>query len=137
MNIVFQTEIFTYRFVCMKIKITYNIFFYISCFILSSYVSCECEHILYFTHNPLLLPQQILPIGSPGQTVEQFFDDVAAPLAESSSKSNMKLDKALLGRSNDNLNEIDFQIALDVAVGTFGVYVRYITSEQSEQKVWE
>ena len=76
---------------------------------------------------------RILPIGSPGRTVEQFFHDVAASLAESSSKSNMKLDKAFLGRSKDHLDEIDFLIPLDVGVGTFGAYVRYITSQQSEQ----
>ena len=85
------------------------------------------------SHNWLLLPWKIIPIEIPGRTVEQFFHDVAAPLAESSSKSNMKLDKAFLGRSKDNLDEIDFQIALDVAVSTFGAYVRYITSERSER----
>ena len=85
------------------------------------------------SHNRLLLPWKILPIGSPGRTVEQFFHDVTAPLAESSNKSNMKLDKAFLGQNKDNLDEIDFQIALDVAVGTFGAYVQYITSKQSER----
>ena len=63
---------------------------------------------------------EILPIGSPDRTVKQLFHDVAA---KSSSKFNMKIDKAFLGQSKDHLDEIDFPIPLDVAVGTFGAYV--------------
>ena len=85
------------------------------------------------THHRLLLPWKILPIGSPSRSVEQFFHDVAAPLAERYSKSNMKLDKVFLGRSKDHLDDLDFPIPLDVAVGTFGAYVRYITLQQSEK----
>ena len=85
------------------------------------------------TLHRLLLPWKILAIGSPGRTVEQFFHDVAAPLVQSSSKSYMNLDKAFLGRSKDHLDEIDLQIVLDVAVCSFGAYVRYSTSQQSGQ----
>ena len=80
------------------------------------------------TIHQLLLPWRILEIGNPGRTIQQFYHDVAAPLIASSSQSRTKLDKAFLGHRKSDLDEVDMEILLKVAVATFGGYVRYITS---------
>ena len=85
------------------------------------------------TTHQLLLPWRILEIGNPGRTIQQFYHDVAAPLIAASSQSRTKLDKAFLGHRKSDLDEIDMEILLEVAVATFGGYVRYITSRPMHQ----
>ena len=86
------------------------------------------------TSQQVLLPWRILQVGRPGHTIQQFYHDVAAPLIASSSQSNSYyLDKAFLGRSKTELDEIDMQIPLDVAIASYGGFVRYITSQQVQR----
>ena len=85
------------------------------------------------TTHQLLLPWRILEIGNPGRTIQQFYHDVAAPLIASSSQSRTKLNKAFLGHRKSDLDEVDMEILLEVAVATFGGYVRYITSRPMQK----
>ncbi len=85
------------------------------------------------TKNQFLLPWRILHMGQPGHTVEQFFHDVAATHIESTSSTRIILERAYLGRSKDNLDQIDLSVTLDSAVPLFGGFLRYITTQSKTQ----
>ena len=71
-----------------------------------------------------------MQIGNPEQTIEQYFHDVVAGHIDSSSHTCVVLRDAFLGRSKDNLNQIDMGILLSLAVTLFGGYLRYVTSQR-------
>ena len=78
------------------------------------------------------MPQKIL-IGEPGITVEQFFHDVAWAKIHSKSSMTIKLISVYLGRSKESLDEIELSMQLDLAVATYGGYLRYNVISQPEQ----
>ena len=82
-------------------------------------------------HHRLLLPWKILPIGSPGRTVEQFFHDVAAPLVQVNLTWNLM--KLFLVEAKTILMKLISWYHLMWLFDMFGAYVRYVTSQQSEQ----
>ena len=71
-----------------------------------------------------------MQIGNPGRTIEQYFHDVVAGHIDSSSRTCVVLQDAFLGRSKDNLDQIDMGILLCLAVTSFGGYLRYVTSQR-------
>ena len=68
-----------------------------------------------------------MQIGNPGRTIEQYFHDVVAGHIDSSSRTCVLLQEAFLGRSKDNVDQIDM---LSLAVTSFGGYLRYVTSQR-------
>jgi len=74
----------------------------------------------------------ILQIGEPGRTVEQFFHDVAWAKIQSTSSTTIELISAYLGRSKESLDEIELSIRLDLAVATYGGYLRYVISTRTK-----
>ena len=81
------------------------------------------------SRHSLLMPWKILQIGEPGRTVEQFFYDVALAKIQSTSSTTIELISAYLGRSKESLDEIELSIQLDLAVATYGGYLRYVISQ--------
>ena len=77
-----------------------------------------------------------MQIGEPGRTVEQFFHDVAWAKIQSMSSTTIELISAYLSRSKESLDEIELSIRLNLAVATYGGYLRYVISqpERKEQK---
>ena len=67
-----------------------------------------------------------MQIGNPGLTIEQHFHDIVAVHIDSSSRTCVVLQDAFLGRSKDNLDQIDMGILLSLAVTSFGGYLRYV-----------
>ena len=75
-----------------------------------------------------------MQIGQPGCSIKQFFHDVAVTHNEGSSQSQtqINLECAYLGRSKDNLDQIELSVALDAAVPLFGGFLRYVTTQVEE-----
>ena len=71
-----------------------------------------------------------MQIGNPGRTIEQYFHDVVAVHIDSSSRTCVVIQDAFLGRSKDNLDQIDMGILLSLAVTSLGGYLRYVTSQR-------
>ena len=88
------------------------------------------------SRHSLVMPWKILQIGEPGRTVEQFFHDVAWAKIQSTSSTTIELISAYLGRSKESLDEVELSIQLDLAVATYGGYLRYVICqpERKEQK---
>ena len=64
-----------------------------------------------------------MPVGASGRTVQQFFTDTVS--REIHSESTLQLVAAFLGRSKELLDEVDTCVALDMAVQSFGGFLRY------------
>ena len=78
-----------------------------------------------------------MQIGQPGRSIKQFFHDVAATHIEGSSQSQtqiLNLECAYLGRSKDNLDQIELSVALDAAVPLLGGFLRYVTTQVEEEQ---
>ena len=81
------------------------------------------------SRHSLVMPWKILQIGEPGRTVEQFFHDVAWEKIQSMCSTTIKLISTHLGRSKESLDEIELSIRLDLAVASYGGYLRYVISQ--------
>lgn len=87
-----------------------------------SIVNCS---VLCTSTSRVVYPWTIKTIGASGQTVSQFYMDV---ISKEISREGMVLNSGYLGSS---LDSIDLNIPIDMAVQTFGPFLRYkISSEQ-------
>ena len=87
------------------------------------------------SRHSLVMPWKILQIGEPGRTVEQFFHDVAWAKIQSTSSTTIELISVYLGRSKENLDEVELSIRLDLAVATYGGYLRYVISQPERNEL--
>ena len=87
------------------------------------------------SRHSLVMPWKILQIGEPGRTVEQFFHDVAWAKIQSTNSTTTELISAYLGRSKESLDEVELSIRLDLAVATYGGYLRYVISQPERNEL--
>ena len=90
-------------------------------------VNCS---VLCRTDNRLIFPWKILFIGVMGCTVQQFFEESVLIDLKSNEMGvelpkQLELSGAFLGKSKDSLDAVELSVPLDMAVQSFGCFLRY------------
>ena len=79
-------------------------------------------------YNPsekcVVLPWKIMHVGASGRTIEQYFNEVIGKEVIDSVHT-LELVGAFLGRSKEQLDAVDTSVPLDMAVQSFGGFLRY------------
>ena len=92
---------------------------YITCLLcMASMVLVNCS-VLCQTDNRLIFPWKILSIGASGHTVQQFFEEFMLTDLKSN-ETGMEL-----GKSKDSIDVVELSVPLDMAVQSFGCFMRY------------
>ena len=84
-------------------------------------------------YNPsekrIVSPWKIVPVGASGRTVQQFFTETISK--EIDCENTLELVAAFLGRSKKQLDKVDTSVPLDMAVQSFGGFLRYHVSSST------
>ena len=70
-----------------------------------------------------------MPVGASARTVQQFFTGTISK--EIDSENTLELVAAFLGRSKEQLDEVDTSVPLDMAVQSFGGFLQYHVSSSA------
>ena len=81
-------------------------------------------------YNPsssrVILPWKILLVGASGRTVNQFYSEtISKELGAARELEKLELVGAFLGRSKEHLDAVDGSVPLDIAIQSFGGFLRY------------
>ena len=76
-------------------------------------------------------------VGASGRTIEQYFNEVIGKEVIDSVHT-LELVGAFLGRSKEQLDAVDTSVPLDMAVQSFGGFLRFsAASPQSIEEMWK
>ncbi len=79
--------------------------------------------------NSVVLSWEILSVGASGRTVEQFFrETISKELGSALNPEKLELSGVFLGKSKEHLDAVDLSVPLDMAVQSFGGFLRYHVS---------
>ena len=82
-------------------------------------------------YNPsekcVVLPWKIMHVGASGRTIEQYFNEVIGKEVIDSVRT-LELVGAFLRRSKEQLDSVDTSVPLDMAIQSFGGFLRYHVS---------
>ena len=80
--------------------------------------------------NRFLLPWTIIAVTIPGILVQNFYDDVILPKIPGGNRSGpFTMKGAFLGKSKECLDPIEVVIPLQLAVATFGHFLKFMVDD--------